>query len=88
MNERIKELIESCRTLHRNGKGNYDEQFDEEKFAELLLKECLKQCQQELYVIINENTEGFDSRHIGIHVGEKIGVMKCMDGIKKRFGMV
>ena len=40
MNERIKELAEQCRTLYRDGNGQYVEQFDEEKFAELIVEQC------------------------------------------------
>ena len=40
MNERIQKLAEQCRTLYRDGNGQYVEQFDEEKFAELIVKEC------------------------------------------------
>ena len=42
MNERIKELAEQCRTKYHNGYGGFIEQFDEEKFAELIVKECAK----------------------------------------------
>jgi len=41
MNERIKKLADDCRTLYRDGSGEYVEQFDEEKFAELIVRECL-----------------------------------------------
>ena len=40
MNERIQELAEQCRTLYRDGNGQYVEQFDEEKFAELIVEQC------------------------------------------------
>ena len=41
MNERIQKLAEQCRTEYRNGHGGYIEQFDEEKFAELIVQECI-----------------------------------------------
>ena len=40
MNERIQKLAEQCRTLYRDGNGQYVEQFDEEKFAELIVEQC------------------------------------------------
>ena len=40
MNERIQKLAEQCRTLYRDGNGQYVEQFDEEKFAELIVEKC------------------------------------------------
>ena len=42
MNERIEKLAEQCRSLYRDGNGGYIEQFDEQKFAELIVRECLK----------------------------------------------
>jgi hypothetical protein len=40
MNERIRELADRCRTEYRDGHGGFTEQFDEEKFAELIVQEC------------------------------------------------
>jgi hypothetical protein len=40
MNERIRELIEQCTDRHFNEGGGF-ETFDKEKFAELIVKECL-----------------------------------------------
>lgn len=48
MNSKIKELIKECTTIEREfydnglGRGYYeDEVFDKEKFAELIVKECI-----------------------------------------------
>jgi hypothetical protein len=42
MNKRIKELIEECTDRHfGQGVGGF-ETFDKEKFAELIVKECMK----------------------------------------------
>ena len=41
MNEILKKLADDCRTLYRDGSGEYVEQFDEEKFAELIVRECI-----------------------------------------------
>ncbi len=40
MNERIKELVKQCTTIVEHGWGASYEQFDKEKFAELIVKEC------------------------------------------------
>jgi hypothetical protein len=40
MNERIEKMAEQCRSLYRDGNGGYIEQFDEQKFAELIVQEC------------------------------------------------
>ena len=43
MNTRIKELAEQCTTQYRDGNGGYIDHVDTEKFAELIVKECLNQ---------------------------------------------
>jgi hypothetical protein len=40
MNERIAKLADQCRTEYHDGHGGFTEQFDEEKFAELIVREC------------------------------------------------
>jgi hypothetical protein len=40
MNPRIKKLADQCRTEYHDGHGGFVEQFDEEKFAELIVREC------------------------------------------------
>ena len=51
MNERIDELIEECTSVNDDlvydGRDSYmktTEYFDKEKFAELIVQECLNQC--------------------------------------------
>ena len=44
MNKRIRELADQCRTEYHDGCGGFIEQFDEEKFAELIVKECARLC--------------------------------------------
>ena len=40
MNEQIRELADQCRTEYHDGCGGFIEQFDEEKFAELIILKC------------------------------------------------
>ena len=40
MNERIKELIDKATTIEEHGWGASYENFDREKFAELIVREC------------------------------------------------
>ena len=40
MNERIKELIDKATTIEEHGWGASYENFDKEKFAELIVREC------------------------------------------------
>jgi len=45
MNERIKELAEQAGSTHKQNLGVYQFYTDElEKFAELIVRECLDQC--------------------------------------------
>jgi hypothetical protein len=48
MNDKIKNLIKECTTMECYeeglGGGYYDEVFDKEKFAELILRDCIKIC--------------------------------------------
>ena len=46
MNERIKELAEQC-TDYVFGEGGSYEMFDKEKFAELIVRECLTKIENE-----------------------------------------
>ena len=43
MNERIRELIKQCTTYYNGGLGTEIEVFDKEKFAELIVSECVEQ---------------------------------------------
>jgi hypothetical protein len=52
MNERIRELAELCTSSFVNMHAEWEEDFDKEKFAELIVRECSdisnqaeKQCQ-------------------------------------------
>jgi len=81
MNERIKELAEQAETKEI---GYYF--FDKEKFAELIIADCLKMCKK---VWINVNLD----KTILIHttaVGTpdyNRGRMDCHDNIKEHFGV-
>jgi hypothetical protein len=41
MNERIREIAEQATVYHNGGLGTEIESFDKEKFAELIVKECM-----------------------------------------------
>jgi hypothetical protein len=42
MNERIKELIKQCTSWSEGSTWTSHEEFDKEKFAELIVKECVE----------------------------------------------
>ena len=44
MNERIKELIKQATTVEEHGWGASYDNFDKEKFAELIVRECIDWC--------------------------------------------
>ena len=44
MNERIKELIKQATTIEEHKWGVSYDNFDKEKFAELIVRECLDWC--------------------------------------------
>jgi hypothetical protein len=72
MNERIRELADQCRTEYRDGHGGFIEQFDEEKFAELIVKECV--------TVLNNRFMGDMNR-------EDLEVRRCIADVKQHFGV-
>jgi hypothetical protein len=48
MNERIKELIEQATSLYQTMDGEWEEDFDKEKFAELIVRKCMKESMDEI----------------------------------------
>ena len=62
MNERIKELIKQATTVEEHGWGASYDNFDKEKFAELIVAECTK--------ILADNSEFrgcvIISKHFGV----------------------
>ena len=49
MNERIRQLAEQATTYHNGGLGTEIELFDKEKFAELIVGECVSVCENSNY---------------------------------------
>lgn len=91
MNEKIKELAEQATSTHTHLSpgGTFEETtryFNEEKFAELIVKECVKECQREWYDLNNAPDET-EARAIAIRVGQKNGVLKSISRIKRHFGI-
>lgn len=92
MNERISALF--CRaggsvTVTENSVLTYTEHFDPEKFAELIVEECLKELRKEWYELNAETIDDAfaDPRATGIHIGQKNGAIKCISRIKEHFGI-
>lgn len=89
MNERIRELIDECTATRRfsfeGTGGGYDEIFfNEKKFAELIIQDCINICRQEWFDENNKPTIGLPSRDIAIHLGEKLGIERCVDALIRK----
>jgi hypothetical protein len=83
MNERIKELAEQATTYYNGGLGTEIESFDKEKFAELIVKECID--------IVEGIPPGYHD-HLVILQDYSIEVedafrRDCVDSIKHKFGV-
>jgi len=85
MNERIRLLADEADLVrilnehaHEYGNGQFENTpYPElEKFAELLIRECVEQC--------NINFVGTVGTHPNAH---NRGVQKCIDNIKQHFGV-
>ena len=82
MNERIKELAERCRTHYYDGNGGYIEQFDEEKFAELIVRECVQ-------TLIDNTPERYtnESAEEDWDKGYDRAMRDCVHHIQEHFGV-
>jgi|APCry1669189768_1035252.scaffolds.fasta_scaffold117923_2 hypothetical protein len=80
MNERIRQLA-----LQAGIQDNPDQE-GLDLFVELIVKECVRECQQEWYDL--NNTDPLtDPRLVAMLVGQKNGVIKSISRIKKHFGV-
>jgi len=63
MNERIKQLAEQATTIEYGADRGFDRvTFDKEKFAELIVQECLRQVEEQ-YKPVLEDTEMMKDTH-------------------------
>jgi hypothetical protein len=80
MNERIKELAEQA-GARRDGWGRVDlDNFQYEKFAELIVKECAEQIKTQG---ISASSEGYGDYEIGFNAG----LFHALYTTKKHFGV-
>jgi hypothetical protein len=85
MNQRIRELAEQA-----TGAEEYDgfRYFDKEKFAELIVQECIAQCEQVATAADAKSKSKFvtdDGRML--HEGMWGGAKNCSGQIKQHFGV-
>ena len=77
MNERINGLWEQCKTPN----WTYDNQtYDHEKFAELIVRECVQICKTVNSVKVVNAPDTYQE-------GREMGSFMCMEEIKKHFGV-
>jgi hypothetical protein len=62
MNERIKQLAQQCWDTRIDGRFH----FDQEKFAELIVRECLQQAKEVVIPITADAIESKIKEHFGV----------------------
>ena len=77
MNKRIEELAEQCTTIYNSTTFPVDKDFDYEKFAELIIRECSEICRRQQYY------DADDEYKRGVNSGSDT----CMNAIKQYFGI-
>ena len=84
MNERIKQLAEQCRIETYGVNGELLEfGFDEEKFAELIVRECLKEIKD---MIVDESERLYpNNKQTTECVNDRL--LDAYDNIKEHFGV-
>ena len=76
MNERIKELVKQATTIEEHKWGVSYDNFDKEKFAELIVKECIGCCEQVISDPVPKSVDTWLN-----------GGSQCIDQIKQHFGV-
>jgi ketopantoate reductase len=91
MNERIKELAEQADIVFGFDKNNDPEVIcavmDIEKFAELIIRECVDVCRKENWKTLGQDTKGMKQFDRGIIAGRKSMSYDLCDKIEQRFGI-
>jgi hypothetical protein len=80
MNERIQELIKQATECYSNGQ---ERTFDKEKFAELIVRECL----EELRYTVLDTQELRRDKSTDYQVGWEDGMFDAGETIKNIFGV-
>jgi hypothetical protein len=73
---RIGQLVKECTTYYNGGLGTEIEVFDKEKFAELIVRECMRMCDAADMSLLEHNC-----------VKEASGTQSAKDFIKEHFGV-
>ena len=89
MNERIKELIKQATTVEEHKWGISYDNFDKEKFAELIVKECARLNRLQSYELMGvitdvEEGDGFDD--VCLNTVKRVAEHLAKD-LKEHFGV-
>ena len=76
MNERIRELVKQATTIEEHKWGVSYDNFNKEKFAELIVRECIGCCEQVISDPVPKSVDTWLN-----------GGTQCMAEIKKHFGV-
>ena len=77
MNERIRELVKQATTIEEHKWGVSYDNFNKEKFAELIVLECVKFCEH----------ESNDDEHDEYDMGMWVKAESIKTAIKQHFGV-
>ena len=87
MNERIKQLMTQASTIRYSGFGE-TEILDPEKFAELIIKDCIAEVLLYDCLSVNSNKETYLDGFIdGTERGYKDAVEQIAEGLALRYGV-
>ena len=73
MNERIKELIKQATTIEEHKWGVSYDNFDKEKFAELIVQDCLAQVDK-VDTMLDDDKEKTGVAWVGLAIAKHFGV--------------
>ena len=83
---RISEFIEKATTAESAGGPHCESYFDEYKFAEILINECITLMQERWYKLNALVIDAEDKRAVGINLGKKSELVYMMNHISQHFG--
>ena len=82
MNQRIKELASQCWDLRLDGRH-----FDQEQFAELIVKECIGILETEIELVKGYKSTACNDFDVRWHEGKIEHFAKLIEKNKKHFGV-
>ena len=88
MNEQIELLaVQAGFNIHNDLVDGQNFNHEIQKFAKLIVQECIQECKQELYEFNAEDRSYDDLKATAIRAGHRNGVFKVIDRIKQHFGV-